>query len=445
MNITVLSVFPELYTQFCSTSLIGRAQENGLIDINVKSFFDYVAPKERIDAPSFGHGAGMLIRPDVVERAIDDRVKQAGPAYTIFFSPQGKKLDQPMMRSIAQKASQAGHLMLVPARYEGMDARVESHYADEVVSLGDFVLMAGDLPAMVLLEGVVRLLPGVVGKTESIEKESFTGSFVDYPEYTAPVDWLGMHVPDVVRSGNHGALREWRQQQAVEKTVMHHFEWLRANELNDAERMQVAHCLPAHYVALLHNDVLVGPDKTPGTTSVTSIDIHDIARSCETYGVKGFTIVTGLEDQQRVVGTLLDFWKVGPGITYNRVRHEAVKAVTIEPRLTNVIQAIKEKEGVEPLVIATSARQVAHERAITFFDQSLVWSHKRPVLFIFGTGQGLTKECIDLCDFLLPPVGGVSPYRHLSVRSAVAIIIDRWLGFNQRTYKQDCQDANSRV
>lgn len=445
MNITVLSVFPELYSSFCKTSLIGRAQEKGTIDLNVTSFFEFVEPKERIDAPSFGHGAGMLIRPDVVERAITHRVDQAGPAYKIFFSPQGAKLDQRMMRRIAQKTQSVGHLMLVTARYEGMDARVEEYYADEVVSLGDFVLLGGDLPAMVLLEGVVRLFPGVVGKAESIEKESFTGSFVDYPEYTAPVDWHDMQVPDVVRSGNHGALHAWRQDQAVKKTVMHHFSWLRSNELTNTEREVVTQHLPTHYVALLHNDVLVGPDKVPGTTSVTSIDIHDIARSCATYGVKGFTIVTSLEDQQKVVSTLLDFWKIGPGITYNRVRHEAVKAVTIAPRIADVIRAIYEKEGVEPLVIATSARHVAHKQAITFFDQELVWSHKRPVLFIFGTGQGLTKECIDLCDFLLPPVGGVSPYRHLSVRSAVAIILDRWLGFNQREYKQDCQDANSAV
>lgn len=431
MNITVLSVFPELYTSFCKASLIGRAQDKGLVDLKIKSFFDYVEPKERIDAPSFGHGAGMLIRPEVVERAITQSIHQTGPAYKIFFSPQGKKLDQSVMRSIAEKTGKAGHLMLVAARYEGMDARVETHYADEIISLGDFVLMGGDLPAMVLLEGVMRLLPGVVGKAESIEKESFTGPFVDYPEYTAPVDWQGMQVPDVVRSGNHEALRVWRQRQAVEKTVFHHFSWLRAHDLNDTEREQVADCLPAHYVALLHNDVLVGPDKLPGTTSVTSIDIHDIARSCETYGVKGFSIVTSLEDQQKVVSTLLDFWKIGPGITYNRVRHEAVKGVTIQPRIADVIRAIQEKEGVTPLVIATSARRVAHKRAITFFDQELVWGYKRPVLFIFGTGQGLTTECIDLCDFLLPPVGGISPYRHLSVRSAVAIILDRWLGFNQ--------------
>lgn len=445
MNISVLSVFPELYTPFCATSLVGRAQEKGLVSFDVRSFFDCVAPKERIDAPSFGHGAGMLIRPEVVERAVTSQLQQYGPAYKVFFSPQGKKLTQTSMRRIALKAQEIGHLMLIPARYEGMDARVEQQYADEIVSIGDFVLMGGDLPAMVLLEGVLRLIPGVVGKQESIEKESFTGPFLDYPEYTAPVEWHGMAVPEVVRSGNHAALQSWRQQQAVRKTLKNHFDWLRSHELAPSEKELVQLQVPPHYVALLHTDVLIGNDKQPGTTSVTSIDIHDIARSSATYGIKGFMIVTPLEDQKRIVSTLLDFWKHGPGIAYNRVRHDAVKAVQISNNLDEVIEAIREREGVEPLIVGTSARQLAHQQAITFYDQGLVWQHNRPVLFIFGTGRGLRQECIDRCDFLLPPVGGLTEFRHLSVRSAVAIILDRWLGLNQRELKQDCQDANSRV
>lgn len=443
MNISVLSVFPELYRPFSETSLVGRAQERQLVNVEVRSFFDFVAPKERIDAPTFGHGAGMLIRPDVVERAITDQEKRYGQAYTVFFSPQGKRLDQRGMRRIAKKAQEVGHLLLVPARYEGMDARVEEHYADEIISIGDFVLMGGDLPAMVLLEGILRLMPGIVGKTESVERDSFTGPFVDYPEYTAPVEWQGMTVPEVVRSGNHGALQAWRLDQAAKKTVRHHFSWLRGHELNDQERAVAQKYIPPHYVALLHSDVLIGNDKVPGTTSVTSLDIHDIARSSATYGIKGFSIVTPLEDQQKLVATLLDFWKNGPGIAYNRVRHDAVKEVSLSSSLKELIKTITDKEGAAPILVATSARQITHQRGITFFDQERVWHENRPVLFVFGTGRGLTQECIDLCDFLLPPIGGISPFRHLSVRSAVAIILDRWLGFNQQERKQDCQDANS--
>lgn len=445
MNISVFSVFPELYHSFIETSLMGKAQEKGLVNYSVGSFFDYVEPKERIDAPSFGHGAGMLIRPDVVERAITSKVSSLGPCHTVFFSPQGEKLNQRVMKRIAKKSQEVGHLMLIAGRYEGMDARVEDYYADDVVSLGDFVLMSGDTPAMVLLEGIVRLLPGVVGKTESIEKESFTGPFVDYPEYTAPVEWKGLQVPEVVRSGNHKAIHEWRHNEAVQKTVTHHFSWLRSHKLTKQDQKLVQQHLPAHYVALLHSDVLIGSERVPGTTSVTSLDIHDIARSCATYGVNGFNIVTPLQDQQKIVETLLNFWKNGPGVTYNRIRHEAVKSVTIASSLQGVIQNIHEKHGIKPLIIATSARYTDHEAAITFFDQERVWNQNRPILFIFGTGQGLTQECIGLADFLLPPVGGVSEFRHLSVRSAVAIILDRWLGFNQTEHNNDCHNVDSRV
>src|SRR5437667_2820025 len=163
MNISILTVFDQLYDQFIQTSLVGRAQEKEIVHIDVESFFAYVKPKERIDAPTFGPGAGMLIKPEVVQKAVEDKEELYGRAFKIFFSPRGQKLDQRLMATIAKKAQECNHLMLIPARYEGMDTRVEEEYADLIVSVGDFVLMGGDIPAMMLLEGVLRLLPHVVG------------------------------------------------------------------------------------------------------------------------------------------------------------------------------------------------------------------------------------------------------------------------------------------
>src|SRR5579871_559261 len=184
MKISILSVFPDLYGPFLQTSLIKRAQDQGLVSFYLSSFFSQVSPKERIDAPTFGHGAGMVLKPVVVQKAITDQEAQRGKAFKIFFSPHGKKLDQHLLQDLVRRIGMQGHALLIPARYEGMDARVEEHYADEIVSVGDFVLMGGDLPAMILLEGLLRLVPGVVGKQESVELESFSGPFVDYPEYT---------------------------------------------------------------------------------------------------------------------------------------------------------------------------------------------------------------------------------------------------------------------
>ncbi|MCX5922280.1 MAG: tRNA (guanosine(37)-N1)-methyltransferase TrmD [Candidatus Dependentiae bacterium] len=432
MNISILTVFPELYNSFLQTSLVGRAQEKKLVSLEATSFFSYVQPKERIDAPTFGHGSGMVIRPDVIEKAIADKEQQFGPAFKIFFSPQGKKLDQPMLRKLAQIIQERKHIMLIPARYEGMDARVEQTYADEILSIGDFVLLGGDLPAMVLIEGLIRLLPGVVGKQESIEKESFSGAFVDYPVYTAPVVWKDLEVPEVVRSGNHAAMEAWRMDQAVHKTVLTHFDWLRSQQLTSDQVKVAKQHMPNHYVVLMHGDVLIGEDKQLGTTSVTSIDIHDIARASKSYGVRQFFIVTPLLDQQRIVRTLLDFWQTGVGIDYNRHRHEAVNAVDIKDTIDGVIASIEAQEGVKPLLVATSARDHGVDKTISFFDQAKVWGHGRPVLFIFGTGKGLSEQLMSRCDYVLMPVHGFSNFNHLSVRSAVAVILDRWMGINVR-------------
>ena len=188
---------------------------------------------------------------------------------------------------------------------------------------------------------------------------------------------------------------------------MHHFAWLRSQQLTAEHKNLAQQYIPNHYVALLHGDVLVGAERKPGVTSVTSIDIHDIARSCSTYGVEQYFIVTPLRDQQKIVGTLLDFWQKGIGADYNRSRHEAIKSSTD-----------------------------AHTALISFHDQASVWQEERPVLFVFGTGKGLTKELIQRCDYLLPPVHGFTQFKHLSVRSAVEVVLDRWLGVNEKLYSK---------
>lgn len=428
MNISILTVFPELYETFLKTSLIAKAQEKKIVSFNVNSYFSYVKPKERIDAPIFGHGAGMLIKPVVVQNAIEDTDKKFGQSFKIFLSPQGKKVDQPLLQKLADVFAQQKHVMFVVGRYEGMDVRVEQQYADEILSVGDFVVMGGDLPTMLLLEGILRLMPGVVGKQESITEESFVGPFVDCPHYTEPVAWNGIEVPAVLRSGNHAKIEQWRAEQAAQKTVTHHFNWLRAHVTNDADKKLAARYMPPHYVALMHTDVLL-PGGKVGTTSITSIDIHDIARSARTYGLKHYFIVQPLKDQQKVAQTLLDFWQEGHGIDYNKQRHEAVKTVSIKNSLEQVIAEIEKREAKKPLIIATSARQIG-DKTITYFDQELVFKQDRPVLFLFGTGKGLSPEIIDIADYVLLPLEGFSDFNHLSVRSAAATIFDRWLGIN---------------
>jgi len=432
MNISIVTQFPKLYEPFLETSIIGRAQREGRVQFNCADLFSFVRPKERVDAPAFGHGVGMLLRPEVVEKAIVAQEKAHGPAYKIFFSPQGKRLTQNDLVRLARIASERKHLMLVPSRYEGMDARVEQVYADELISIGDFVLMGGDVPAMVLLEGLLRLMPGIVGKQESVERESFAGPFFDYPAYTEPVEWHGLKVPDVIRSGNHAAIETWRQETAARNTVMRNFDWLRSQSITRAQRDLTRVQIPNHYVALMHTDVLVGPERTEGVTSVTSIDIHDIARSSRTYGVEKFFIATPLIDQQKIVQKFLDFWHGGAGEKYNPSRYEAMRLVDVRDNFDAVVTAIREAEGKEPVVVATSARADSSDVLLTYGDQGTVWQQDRPVLLLFGTGRGLSERLMARADYVLDPVEGLPEFNHLSVRSAAAVVLDRWLGLNRR-------------
>ena len=290
MIISIISVFPEIHQKFIELSLVGKAVEKGLIKFNLVRFADFCQPKTRIDGPTCGPGAGMIIKPAVVAQAIEQCQQQFGPGFKVFFSPQGLQLSQPLLHAIATKLQEQGattaesttsdpanttpHLILVCPRYEGMDERVQDHYADVVVSIGDYVLMGGDLPAQVFLEGLLRLFPGIIGDWSSVEHESFSGPFLDHPEYGLPVEWNGKAIPDIVRSGNHAAIEQWRQQAAAHKTVLNRFDWFRSANPTEADIKLARQHIPPHYVALMHTDIQLR-NGTIGTTSVVSIDLHD--------------------------------------------------------------------------------------------------------------------------------------------------------------------------
>lgn len=434
MKISLVTVVPSVYTPFLNTSLLGKAVEKGVLSFNVKSFTDYVQPKERIDVPTCGPTAGMVIRPEVVERAINDAEYSSGKAYKIFFSPHGKSINQKVLQDIYNtlQKQHIDHMLLIAGRYEGMDKRVEDVYADEILSLGNFVLMGGDLPTMVFLEAFTRLIPGVIGRQESVERDSFSGPFLDYPEYSLPAVWKGLEVPAVLRSGNHQAIEKWRFRQMVERTVHTHFDWLRSFELTSAQKQQVFQVIPPHCVVLMHSEVLIGKEPVCGNTSVTSMDVHDIARSACTYGLEQFFIVTVLKDQQAIVQQFLHFWQEGRGVVYNQNRHQALESVQVLPSLDNVVTAMNIKYGKDPLIIATSAKSMEASTIISYHDQEKVWQLNRPVLLVLGTGQGLAPSVIAKADFGLIPIEGLSDYNHLSVRSAAAIIFDRWLGISKK-------------
>jgi tRNA (guanine37-N1)-methyltransferase len=457
MNISIITVFPELHDVFIKTSIIGRAVAKGLVEFNIVRLSDMCCPKERIDEVTIGPGAGMIIRPIVIQRAIAACEERWGSGIKIFFSPQGIRLNQRKLAAIGnffldqwgqlstedkelQKKecipTKKNHIILFCPRYEGIDARVEEHYADLTISIGDYVVMGGDLPAQVFLEGFLRLFPGIVGKQESVDQESFQTPFLDHPVYGLPVIWEEKSVPDVLRSGNHAEIERWRKGAAAQKTIKNRFDWFVCGQPKQEDIELAMQFIPPHYVALMHTDVNLKGGLV-GTTSVASLDIHDTARACATYGVKNFFIVTPLIDQQNIIKTFLNFWKSEQGTKYNPSRQHAVSIVQMVNSFDDLIAAIKEREGVSPVVVATSAKDHAFGIKIDYHSQSEVWQDNRPVLFVFGTGQGLSDQILAKVDYLLVPLQGLPKYNHLSVRSAVSIILDRWLGLQPQLDVKD--------
>ncbi len=439
--ISVITVFPELFKEWSESSLIGRAHQSGALRLNMVRLADYVAPKERIDTPLCGPGAGMVLKAPVVAAALDAAQAQYGPGPVIFLTPTGTLLSQRVCQQLVAEYitppsepgddSDSRHILMVCGRYEGVDCRVIAAYNGIQISIGNYVLMSGDIPAQVLIEALVRYVPGIVGDAESVDRDSFSGALSDFPAYGLPQEWRGQSVPPVLLSGNHGLIEKWRHDTAVDQTIYHHFPWLRTSQLDVRLRKEIGSRMPSHYVVLMHDQVLIGrKEAVPGTTSVTTIDVHDIARSCATYGIKKFYIVTPLKDQQELLRVFFEFWHTDQGKQYNENRYDAMRAVKVVNNLAEVEADIAQiHQGELPIKIATSARPVSGVTSLAFDDQSVAWQHRRPVLILFGTGQGMTADLLQSCDYVLTPVHGFSGYNHLSVRAAVAIILDRWIGY----------------
>tara|TARA_Y100001936_G_scaffold242824_1_gene280717 strand:+ start:302 stop:958 length:657 start_codon:yes stop_codon:yes gene_type:complete len=196
-------------------SIICRAREKGLLEIRIHDLRDFTLNKHRkVDDTPFGGGVGMIMNVEPIARALEAIKKEVPKAKTILLSPGGKTFDQKKASQLARQES----LILICGRYEGIDERVRLHFADEEVSIGDYILTGGEIPAMVLVEAVSRLIPGVLGDSESIVEESFAGGVLEYPQYTRPRDFKGFKVPDVLVSGDPKKIRAWQKAEALKKT-----------------------------------------------------------------------------------------------------------------------------------------------------------------------------------------------------------------------------------
>ncbi len=212
MNIEVLTLFPELFPGPLSSGVTGRGLAAGLITLRIHNLRDYTHDRHhQVDDIPYGGGAGMVLKPEPIFEAVRAR---AGTGPVILLSPQGERLTQALVRELASQPD----LYMICGRYEGVDERVSAHLVDREVSIGDYVLTGGELPAMVLIDAVSRLVSGVLGSEESPKDESFAEELLEYPHYTRPAVFEGHQVPEVLLSGHHAQIERWRRAQAAERT-----------------------------------------------------------------------------------------------------------------------------------------------------------------------------------------------------------------------------------
>lgn len=219
MHIDILTLFPEMFQSPFSFSILKRAIDHGLVSINIHNIRDYTHDKHHtVDDYAYGGGAGMILKPEPIFEAVESiksNIKpEIGVLPVILLTPQGRLFSQ----QIAQELSTHGHLILICGRYEGVDERVREHLVTDEISIGDYVLSGGELAAMVVVDAVVRLLPGVLGSEASLVDDSHVDGLLEYPQYTRPVEYRGWSVPEVLLSGNHAQIAKWRREQSTQRT-----------------------------------------------------------------------------------------------------------------------------------------------------------------------------------------------------------------------------------
>lgn len=213
MKIDVLTLFPEMFTGPLDESIVQRARAKGLLELKIHNLRDYTHDRHKtVDDRPFGGGPGMLLKPEPIFEALDDLAKDK--PHVVLLSPAGRVFNQSIARELAQRP----HLLFICASYEGVDERVREALVQDELSIGDYVLTNGNLPAMVIIDAVARLLPGALGDDNSSTEESFSHGLLEYPQYTRPVEYRGLKVPEILLSGHHANIAEWRREQAVART-----------------------------------------------------------------------------------------------------------------------------------------------------------------------------------------------------------------------------------
>lgn len=238
MRFDVLTLFPEMFRGPLESSIMKRAVEAGLVEVALHNIRDYAEDRHRVvDDYPYGGGPGMVMKPEPIFRAVEKVNAITSPAaHVVLMTPRGRLLNQ----QVAAELSERPRLMLICGHYEGVDERVREHLVDDEISIGDYVLSGGELPAMVLIEAVARRIPGVLGSEESLAEESHAGGLLEYPQYTRPPEFRGWAVPEVLLSGHHAEIAKWRRRQSIIHTAKRRPDLLERATLSPEERRLAA-------------------------------------------------------------------------------------------------------------------------------------------------------------------------------------------------------------
>lgn len=228
----ILSIFPEMFNSPFESSILKKARDKGLVEINILNIRDFAEDRHRMtdDAP-YGGGGGMVMKVEPIDRALAGITREKDRALTVLMTPQGERFSQ----AVAEELSRCGQIIIICGHYEGVDERVRQNLVDREISIGDYVLTGGELSAMVVIDAVSRLIPGVLGNSESAAVDSFSAGLLEHPHYTRPAEYRGWGVPEVLLSGHHREIEAWRRRESLRRTGKRRPDLLKAARLSDAD------------------------------------------------------------------------------------------------------------------------------------------------------------------------------------------------------------------
>lgn len=368
----------------------------------------------------------MVMQIDPLARAIRSL---ENPGRIILLTPRGRQFDENYASDLVGESS----ISLICGRYEGIDERLGEIFPLEQVCIGPYILNGGEAAALAVLEATVRLLPGFMGKSESADEESFSHGLLEYPQYTRPEVYNGLQVPPVLLSGDHGKVKSWRREMALKTTLascpeMLDKAWLDKNDVEFLQNIPRKRAAANFSFCLVHYPVCLEKGKT-GASSLTNLDIHDIARISCSYGMGPFYVVTPLHDQLLLLDEIIKHWTTGPGGKSNPDRRKALELVRPVESVFEAQEDVRKRTGRRPYLSASSAAWPHKRDACKLITpgEARDISGDRPFLLCLGTARGLTRGIIAECDGILRPVRYLSE-NHLSVRAAAAIMADRIFG-----------------